>query len=569
MYIRGCCGNADVSTIRRKTGGNLNSADLGEIQGVANGIDDMKKNNQLPLRGLDEDAALRTILEGTATETGERFFSALVEKLSKALNTQGAWVTEYIEETRRLRSLAAWMGGRLLSDYEYEIIGTPCEQVIEEARLVHFRENVAELFPDDRDLYKLGAVSYMGVPLIDLDGKILGNLAVLDSRPMPKEPRGLAVFHIFAARATSELQRLRVESELRKSEEKYRRIVETAAEAFLLMDHNLTITDINDACCRMTGYSRQEIIGKTVFDFATEEYARFLFINKDELLSKDYSQLEGSIVAKDGHTIPILVHGSTLRDDNGLVIGTMAFVTNMTEHKKSLALAGEVQKGLLPQKSPSIPGLDIAGKTISCDEIGGDYFDFLSGTACPNEHFGVVVGDVTGHGVDAALLMTTARAFLRMRASQCGSISQIMTEMNRHLALDVLDTGRFMTLFYLTIDTDKRHLRWVRAGHDPAFIYDPVQDVFEELKGAGLALGVDQEFVFEENLKTGLTGGKIIAIGTDGIWESCDKDGNMYGKERFRKIIRATAHSQDLQRFTLGLRPADDITLVIVKTEGS
>ena len=72
--------------------------------------------------------------------------------------------------------------------------------------------------------------------------------------------RGLAAFHIFAARATAELQRLRAESEVRKSEEKYRRIVETAAEAFLLMDHNLTITDINDACCRMTGYSRQEII---------------------------------------------------------------------------------------------------------------------------------------------------------------------------------------------------------------------------------------------------------------------------------------------------------------------
>ena len=73
----------------------------------------MQEKHKLPLRELDEDAALRIILEGTATETGEKCFSALVEKLAKALNTQGAWVNEYIEETRRLRSIAAWMDGRL------------------------------------------------------------------------------------------------------------------------------------------------------------------------------------------------------------------------------------------------------------------------------------------------------------------------------------------------------------------------------------------------------------------------------------------------------------------------
>ncbi len=539
----------------------------------------MQEKHKLPLRELDEDAALRIILEGTATETGEKFFSALVEKLAKALNTQGAWVTEYIEETRRLRSIAAWMDGRFLNDYEYEIVGTPCEQVIDEARLVHFRENVAELFPDDPDLEEIGAVSYMGVPLLDVDGRILGNLAVLDTRPMPKEPRGLTLFRIFAARATAELQRLRAESEVRKREEKYRRIVETAGECFLLMDKNLNISDLNDACCRMTGYSREEIIGKKVFDFATEEYSRYLMINKDELFSRDYTESEGAVIAKDGRTIPILVHGSTLRDDQEVIIGTMAFITDMTEHKKSLALAGEVQKGLLPQKSPTIPGLDIAGRTITSDEIGGDYFDFLLETECQNEPFGVVVGDVTGHGLDAALLMTTARAFLRMRASQCGSVSQIVTELNRRLALDVLDTGRFMTLFYMTIDPQERQLRWVRAGHDPAIMYDPTQKKFGELKGPGLALGVEKNTTYEENRKTGLADNQIIAIGTDGIWEARNKNGEMYGKNRFRNIIRHNAHAEaneivdavfsDLRTFTAGMRPEDDVTLVVVKYDGN
>jgi sigma-B regulation protein RsbU (phosphoserine phosphatase) len=187
----------------------------------------------------------------------------------------------------------------------------------------------------------------------------------------------------------------------------------------------------------------------------------------------------------------------------------------------------------------------------------------------------VVVGDVTGHGVDAALLMTTARAFLRMRASQCGSISQIITEMNRHLALDVLDSGRFMTLFYLTIDPENEQLRWVRAGHDPAIIYDPTEDKFEELKGSGLALGVEEAISYEENIKSGLFSGQIIAIGTDGIWEAQNKDGEMFGKERFREIIRQKANAEahdivdavysDLNEFTIGLRPEDDITLVVIK----
>jgi PAS domain S-box-containing protein len=539
----------------------------------------MDNNNQVPFQNLDEDAALHGILEGTATETGEGFFDALVENLAKAMNTYGAWVTEYLRESRRLRALSFWLGGEFVHDYEYDIAGTPCEAVIETANLIHYPDNITDLFPDSSTLKEIGVVSFMGVALRDLDGKVLGHLAVIDKRPMPQEPRALALFHIFAARAAAEHQRLRAESEVRESEEKYRRIVETAEEGFLLMDKNLTIGEVNDAYCRMTGYSREEIIGKTPFDFATEDYRAFLAVNQDELVSKDYRELEGTVVAKDGHTIPILVHGNMLRNDKGVVIGNMAFVTDMTEHKKSLTLAAEVQRSLLPQESPQVQGLDIAGKTVTSDEIGGDYFDYLSGQECPTDHFGVVVGDVTGHGVDAALLMTTARAFLRMRASQCGSISQIVTEMNRHLAQDVLDTGRFMTLFYMTIDVDRGDLRWVRAGHDPALIYDPVQDVFEELKGAGLALGVDEEFAYEENLRTDLATGQVIVIGTDGIWEARNRHGEMFGKDRFREIIRhhAKAKAKDileavyseLNSFTLGLNSEDDLTLVVIKIRAS
>jgi sigma-B regulation protein RsbU (phosphoserine phosphatase) len=374
-------------------------------------------------------------------------------------------------------------------------------------------------------------------------------------------------------------ERKLAEDELRKSEEKFRRIVETAGEGFILMDEDLHIVDVNEAYCRLLGYSREELIGKTPLDLASEEFRQFMLTNRAVILAEEYREFEGTTVAKDGRHVPVLIHGNTLRDDQGNLIGNMAFVTDMTEHKKALALAGEVQKSLLPQDKPRIRGLDVAGKNVSCDEIGGDYFDFLWRRESKKGPFSVVVGDISGHGVDSALLMTTARAFLRMRASQPGTIAEIISAMNRHLTRDVLESGRFMTLFYLTVDPEKNLLEWVRAGHDPALVYDPLRDTFEELKGVGVALGVDAGFKYRESHKTGISDGQIIAVGTDGIWEAINKEGEMFGKDRFRDIIRRNAKSDagdilnavynELNQFTRGRKSEDDITLVVIKINQS
>ncbi len=432
-----------------------------------------------------------------------------------------------------------------------------------------------DIFPDRPGLRDMGAVSYMGLPLVDVDGQIIGNLAVLDNRPMPEEPRALTLFRIFADRASAELRRVRAERGIREREEKYRRIVETTGEGFLLLGHDLTITDVNKACGRMLGYGREAIIGQTLIDFVAADARSFLLANQQDLFAGEYNEFESVLLSREGRRVSVLVHSNTLRNDKGAVIGTMLFVTDITEHKKSLALAGEFQKSLLPSQSPEIEGFDIAGKTVACDEIGGDYFDYLPVTACVDDHFGVVVGDVTDHGATAALLMATARGFLRMRAAQCGAISQIITEMNRHLTQDVLDTGRFMTLFYLSINVGNRDLRWVRAGHDPAILYDPATDRFEALKGQGLALGVDDQYAYREYAKSGIGPGQILAIGTDGIWEARNSQGVIFGKKRFCEVIRrhaglsaagiVAAVYRELADYTAGLLPTDDITLVIIK----
>ncbi|MGH7258519.1 MAG: sigma-54-dependent Fis family transcriptional regulator [Nitrospiraceae bacterium] len=216
----------------------------------------------LPLRGLETDAALHAILEGTATETGERFFAALVQSLARALNTHGAWVTEYFADTRRLRALAFWMDGHWVQDYEVDIAGSPCEKVIDTVGLVHFPDRLLELYPDEPDIQQTGAVSYMGVPLLDVDGKILGHMAVIDRRPMPEEPRLHAIFKIFAARAAAELQRQRAEAEVREREEKVGRLLNSAMDAIIELDDQFRITRANPATEKVFQCPASRMIGQ-------------------------------------------------------------------------------------------------------------------------------------------------------------------------------------------------------------------------------------------------------------------------------------------------------------------
>ncbi len=528
-----------------------------------------------PLGAIDETEALEFIVKGTATVTGESFFKALVENLSKALNTYSAWVTEYIRETRQLREIAFCADGKLIPGAVIDIAGTPCEAVIERVGLVHFPDNLIELYPNNSLLKKSNAVSYMGVPLLGTDNQILGHLAVMDTHPMPREPRCVNILQIFAARASAELQRLRAEAEIRHSEVKFRRIIETAGEGFMLLDREYRITEVNDAICEMSGFGREDMIGKTPLQFSPDNYTDFLRENRKGLFSGETDEFECMLVTKKGPPIPVLVHSNLLKDDSGQIIAKMAFITDLTSQKKSLVLAAEIQKRLLPQTRPLIDGFDIDGRTLSCNEVGGDYFDFFWNETCSRGEYGVVVGDVMGHGVDAALIMATARTYLHVHATQCDDAAQIVSGLNRHLALDVLDTSRFMTLFLIKLDPIGKRLRWVRAGHEPALVYDPESDRFTELKGNGVALGVDDKYEYREKTYSGFKHGQIIAIGTDGIWEALDKSGEMYGKRRFQRIIRESAHIDStgiinsvfdsLNTFTAGHRQLDDTTLVVIK----
>lgn len=242
--------------------------------------------------------------------------------------------------------------------------------------------------------------------------------------------------------------------------------------------------------------------------------------------------------------------------------------------KNSLEVAQEVQQSLLPSENPSFAGADVAAMSTYCDETGGDYYGFIPRLTPEGDSLVIAVGDVSGHGLPAAMMMASARAYLRSQASGDARLDAIVSAVNRLISEDVDETGRFMTLFLLELAHDGE-IQWVRAGHDPALLYDPETNNFEELVGNGLPLGVTSDAQFDINHRNDLRAGQMIVIGTDGIWEMHSESGEMYGKERLKALIRNHANGspeqfiaalrESLEDFQGDAEQLDDITVAAIK----
>jgi PAS domain S-box-containing protein len=207
----------------------------------------------------DELTGLIALMEGTAHVTGQEFFQALVRHLATAVGTRYAFVAEFDGSTRA-RSLAFWFRGRITNNVEWDVIGTPCQDVVR-GNLCHYPTGVSERFPDDKPLVEWGIDSYLGMPLCDAKGAHLGHLAVFDERPMPAEPRRLFTIRIFAARAAAELERLRYEHQLQESEDRYRDLYEEAPIGYVQEDLESRFIGANRAALRILGVKPEEVVG--------------------------------------------------------------------------------------------------------------------------------------------------------------------------------------------------------------------------------------------------------------------------------------------------------------------
>ncbi len=230
-----------------------------------------------------------------------------------------------------------------------------------------------------------------------------------------------------------------------------------------------------------------------------------------------------------------------------------------------------MQAGLLPQKRPAIAGLDYDGACRMAREVGGDYFDFLDLGA---GRLGLALGDISGKGVSAALLMASLQAFLRSRARQmAGEPSQLVTQVNESL-VEATDSSKFATFFYGVYDSAARTLSYVNAGHNPPFLLRAGTSVVSRLRPTGMALGFDAGAAYGEG-REALAPGDLLLAFTDGLTEALNEAGEEFGDARLAGLLVGNRHlgADDLQRLInaeleafCGRAPQhDDVTIVVAR----
>jgi len=243
--------------------------------------------------------------------------------------------------------------------------------------------------------------------------------------------------------------------------------------------------------------------------------------------------------------------------------------------KQSLELARQIQQHFLPRRNPELDNFELAAICRYCDETGGDYYDLFDLRSATPGRIGLVIGDVSGHGIPAAMLMISAGSILRNNAPLHGDdLSAAISELNAHLVKNS-ESGKFMTLFYGLLNDDSRTLLWTSAGHDPAIWYQAQSAEITELQNTGMPLGIMDDAQFGREGPVALTAGDIVLVGTDGIWEARNPDEKMYGKERLIDLIGehkdesaekiASSVVQSVLDFCFGAPQTDDITLLVIK----
>lgn len=265
------------------------------------------------------------------------------------------------------------------------------------------------------------------------------------------------------------------------------------------------------------------------------------------------------------------------RDELGALAGAFnAMVPRLADHARvrdALGLAREVQQQLLPSAPPSVPGWDISALSRYSDQTGGDYFDYLPLDGAARRH-AIVVADVSGHGVGPALLMATTRALLHGAQDRGGSLGELLSHVNVQLADDV-HRGHFVTLFALGIEADGDRVCWAGAGHDAALLLEAASGRYTELTVSDIPLAIDDGWTYTDAGERRVAPGDIVVVGTDGIWETANPEGERFGRERLRAFVAGHAAESaesiglgllaELTRFRGGARQADDITVAVVK----
>jgi serine phosphatase RsbU (regulator of sigma subunit)/pSer/pThr/pTyr-binding forkhead associated (FHA) protein len=239
-------------------------------------------------------------------------------------------------------------------------------------------------------------------------------------------------------------------------------------------------------------------------------------------------------------------------------------------HAKELDQAAEIQRSLLPTQVPIVTGVDLAGYNAACHTVGGDYYDFLP---YPDGCVGLLVGDVAGKGMPAALLMSSLQARVQVLFDEPTDLAALVTRLNRIISSNC-PSNRFITFFIGVLDPKTGELKYVNAGHNPPLVAHADGSV-EKLEGTGLILGILPMATYKQGVCRMGTGDAVLLF-SDGVTEAVRPDADEeFGEERLAQVLAGlrgqsaesiiASINQLVEDFTGGAPPADDITLVVAK----
>ena len=370
----------------------------------------------------------------------------------------------------------------------------------------------------------------------------------------------------------------------KRTEQRFRQLLESAPDAMVIVDQAGKIVLVNQQTEQLFGYSREELLGRPVETLVPERFRdRHPGKRADYVVNPEIRPIGSSrelhALRKDGSEFLAEIRLSPLDTEEGMLISSA--IRDITERKRmeeslrereaQMLAARRIQQHLLPRGSPEIPCFEIAGASYPADYVGGDYFDYLP---MPDGSTGIVVADVTGHGLPAALLASSTHTLLRSLAHHHQEIPDILRLANSML-LDETDDDLFVTALLGRLDSQTRSFVYASAGHPPAYLLDRSGDVKACLQSTAPPLAVVSDIDFPTETSCILEPGDLLLLITDGIIEAMSARGEYFGTERMLEVLRSHRNFparevvaglyKEVREFVQPAKATDDITAVIVK----
>jgi PAS domain S-box-containing protein len=283
---------------------------------------------------------LQLVTEATSPVTGEQFFHSLTRKLAMTLGVRRVFITQCIDyPASRVRMLCLWFNGEFAQPREYDLRGTPCEEVIQGGKICFYPGDLVDHFPKKKDT---GFQSYIGIPIFGSSGdRVIGHIAIFDDKEIGNEVFVESVFRIFATRAGAELERIQAVQALEASEEKYRLLVENQTDLVVKLDTEGGLTFVSPSYCEMFDASEDELLGRPFTPLLTDSTGKDTSENWDKLLRAPYRcELERRMMTAHGWRWLAWAAKSVLDDELGLV-EIVASGRDITEQKRAEEQARE------------------------------------------------------------------------------------------------------------------------------------------------------------------------------------------------------------------------------------